>query len=133
MRGKVTGLGGIFFTCKDVQATKNWYKEHLGLSTDDYGCTFWIEASNVANGAITQQWSPFSKDNSHFDSNRQEFMMNFRVAHIEELMAHLKSKNIEILGDMESHDYGKFAWIKDLDGRKLELWEPANEHLFKNQ
>jgi predicted enzyme related to lactoylglutathione lyase len=60
-------------------------------------------------------------------------MINYRVDHLEELLATLKSQNITVVGDMQTFDYGKFAWIIDIDGRKVELWEPANEHLFEQQ
>lgn len=128
---RVTGLGGIFFKCKDVQATKDWYAKHLGLPVNDYGCTFWQEPAVKGSTKKSQQWSPFKADTTYFKPANQEFMINYKVDNLEEILLDLQDAGVTMAGDMESYDYGKFAWIIDIDGRKLELWEPANEHLFE--
>ena len=127
MKAKVTGIGGIFFTCKDVAATKAWYEKHLGLPVDDYGCTFW-----AGNGEkISQQWSPFKEETTYFDPKNQSYMINYRVDNLVLLYQQLKDNGVEIAGEIQEFDYGKFGWIIDIDGRKVELWEPANEQLFE--
>jgi predicted enzyme related to lactoylglutathione lyase len=129
---KVTGIGGIFFRCKDVEKTKQWYNKHLGLDTDAYGCTFW-QKNEDPNQEKSQQWSPFDQDTSYFGSSGQEFMVNYRVFDLKKLLSQLKKEDVVILGEIEEFEYGDFAWIKDCDGRKVELWQPKNEELFKNQ
>ncbi len=120
---RVTGFGGIFFKTKDPQAMRNWYKEHLGFNTHDYGATF--EGQDHQKSDIT--WSPFPETTAYFDPSEKDFMLNFRVANLEELVAALKEEGVKLVGDMEVHDYGKFAWILDPEGNKIELWEPASE------
>lgn len=128
---KVTGIGGIFFKCKDTQVTKAWYEKHLGLPVDDYGCTFWQAESVKLDKKASQQWSPFKSDSSYFDPGKQDFMINYRVADLKSLLEELKQNAVEVVGKMEEYDYGKFGWVMDCDGRKVELWEPSNEQLFE--
>ena len=125
MKKRVTGIGGIFFKSDDPTATKNWYKDHLGLNTDDYGCTFWWQ-DKQGNDATTQ-WSPFKKDTTYFEPSKKEFMMNFRVHNLKELLATLKEEGVTIVGKVEEYEYGKFGWILDPEGNKIELWEPIDE------
>lgn len=128
MKKRVTGIGGIFFKAKDPEQLKTWYKEHLGLPTDTYGCTFrWKDEEG--NDGITQ-WSPFKEDTAYFQPSEKPFMMNFRVEDLETLLQELKKEGIKTVGKIEKHDYGKFAWITDPEGNKIELWEP-NEYVFK--
>ena len=127
MKKRVTGIGGVFFKSEDPRATKDWYKTHLGLNTDDYGCTFrWKDEQG--NDATTQ-WSPFKKDTSYFEPSKKEFMMNFRVHNLTALLAALKEEGVTIVGKMEEYDFGKFGWILDPEGNKIELWEPIDEAL----
>ncbi|PHS10835.1 MAG: hypothetical protein COA88_00680 [Kordia sp.] len=122
---RVTGIGGVFFKSDDPKATKDWYKDHLGLNTDDYGCTFrWKDKQG--NDATTQ-WTPFKKDTTYFEPSKKEFMMNFRVYNLKELLATLKEEGVTIVGEIEEYKYGKFGWILDPEGNKIELWEPIDE------
>ena len=118
---RVTGIGGFFFKSNNPKDLKEWYKNHLGLSTDDYGCTFWWKDNDGK--ACSTQWSPFKDDTEYFAPSRKEFMQNFRVANLESLLSQLKSEGVTVVGKMESYDYGKFGWILDLEGNKIELWE----------
>ena len=127
---RVTGIGGIFFRCKDVQKTKEWYAKHLGLNTDDYGCTFWLPHLDKKEVA-SQQWSPFKADTNYFGESDQEFMINYKVEDLESLLETLKKEGVTIAGEMQQFDYGYFGWILDCDGRKVELWQTKNEQLFK--
>lgn len=124
MKKRVTGIGGIFFKSEDPKAAKDWYNKHLGLNTDDYGCTFWWK--DTEGNDATTQWSPFKKDTQYFEPSKKEFMMNFRVHDLEALLATLKEEGVTIVGDIETYDYGKFGWILDPEGNKIELWEPID-------
>ena len=121
---RVTGLGGIFFKTEDQKKTKDWYKNHLGLNTDDYGCTFWWK--DEENKKCATQWSPFKSDTDYFEPSKKEFMINFRVENLVELLNILTKEGVAVIGKMEEYDYGKFAWILDNEGNKIELWEPID-------
>ena len=125
MKKRVTGLGGFFFKTKDPDAIKNWYKKHLGIPTDRYGWTFWWKDKD-GNDCATQ-WSPMNSDTSYFKPSKSEFMMNFRVENLVELLEVLKKEGVTVVGEIEEFEYGKFGWILDPDGNKLELWEPVDE------
>lgn len=121
---RVTGIGGIFFKCKDPKNLKEWYKTHLGLNTNDYGATFeWRdEADSMKTGSTT--WSPFAETTKYFEPSKREFMINYRVADLEALVEELKKEGVTILDNIETYDYGKFVHILDGEGNKVELWEP---------
>ena len=125
MKNRVTGIGGLFFKTENPKTSKDWYKKHLGFNTDDWGCTFWWKDKN-GNDASTQ-WSPFKSDTDYFSPSKKEYMFNYRVHNLEELLVKLKEEGITVVGKMESYDYGKFGWILDLDGNKIELWEPIDK------
>lgn len=123
---KVTGIGGIFFKCQDPKTMKEWYHTHLGFDTNDYGATFeWREDSNPEKKGSTQ-WSPFSSTTKYFDPSTKDFMINYRVADLEALVAELKKEGVTIVDNVETYDYGKFVHILDPEGNKIELWEPTD-------
>jgi len=122
MKKRVTGLGGIFFKTKDPSKVKEWYKTHLGLNTDKYGCTFWWKDAEGKD--CSTQWSPFAADTTYFKPSEKSFMMNYRVENLKELLKVLKKEGVTIVGEIEEYDYGKFGWILDPEGNKIELWEP---------
>lgn len=117
---RVTGLGGIFFRCADPSATRAWYATHLGIDTDDYGATFAADPDPRAQSV----WSPFKADTDYFGPGGQDFMINFRVDDLEALLAQLAACGISCVGEPMDESYGKFGWVVDCDGRKIELWEP---------
>ena len=121
----VTGIGGVFFKTKDKKKILAWYQEHLGIEADDYGSKSfeWLEKSGK--DAITV-WSPFEDKSDYFDPSTQPFMINFRVRDLDGLLAHLKSKGVDQVGDIQEEPYGRFAWILDPEGVKIELWEPPD-------
>ena len=124
---KVTGIGGIFFKCKDAAKLKDWYQKHLGLNTNQYGATFeWFEGDDNTKKAQTQ-WSPFNETTKYFEPSAKEFMINYRVENLEALVEELKKEGVTVVDEIESFDYGKFVHIIDLEGNKIELWEPAGE------
>ena len=124
---KVTGIGGIFFKAKDPKASKDWYRKHLGIESNEYGAVFkWTNKENPDKDGSTA-WNPFPHDTNYFNPGNQEYMINYRVDDLEALLPLLKEEGVTIAGEMETYEYGKFAWIIDPDGKKIELWEPTDE------
>ena len=131
MNKKVTGIGGIFFKCHDTQKMKDWYNQNLGLQTDDYGTNFeWRQKENPEKTGSTQ-WSPFAETTKYFEPSTKDFMINYRVENLELLVADLQKNGVTILDKIESYSYGKFVHILDIEGNKIELWEPADEEYDK--
>ena len=124
MKNRVTGIGGIFFKTDDPNATKDWYNKHLGFNTDDWGCTFWWKDKD--GNKCSTQWSPFKQDSNYFDPSKKDFMFNYRVENLVELLDELKKEGVTVIDKIEEFEYGKFGWILDLDGNKIELWEPKD-------
>ena len=121
---KVTGIGGIFFKCKDPGKVREWYKTHLGLNTNQYGAVFeWRQGADTTKKGFTQ-WSPFAETTKYFEPSTKDFMINYRVENLEALLKELKSEDVTITDTIESVDYGKFVHILDVEGNKVELWEP---------
>jgi predicted enzyme related to lactoylglutathione lyase len=121
---RVTGLGGFFFKCENPNKIKEWYKNHLGIPTNQYGWTFEWKDDEGNEGAT--QWSPFEANTKYFSPSEKQFMLNYRVHDLEALLKVLKEEGVTIVGEMESYDYGKFGWILDPEGNKIELWEPTD-------
>jgi predicted enzyme related to lactoylglutathione lyase len=121
---KVTGLGGIFFKCKDPKKVREWYSTHLGLKTNEYGSVFeWRQGVDTTKKGFTQ-WSPFKETTRYFEPSTKEFMINYRVENLEALVAELKKNGVSVLDTIDAYDYGKFVHILDIEGNKIELWEP---------
>lgn len=121
---RVTGIGGFFFKSENPKELVAWYGKYLGLKTDDYGSTFWWKDAN-GNDCSTQ-WSPFASDTAYFAPSEKQFMQNFRVDNLELLLQKLSDEGVTIVGDMQTYEYGKFGWILDIEGNKIELWEPID-------
>lgn len=124
--GRVTGLGGLFFRSADPAATLNWYRTHLGIDSADWGgfAFQWREEEDPEEVGYTV-WGAFPVDTDYFSPSDESFMVNFRVANLEALVEALRTEGVEVVGDIQAHPNGKFAWILDPDGRKIELWEPV--------
>ena len=123
---RATGIGGIFFKCKDPKKIREWYQIHLGLNTNQYGAVFeWRQGADTAKKGFTQ-WSPFAEKTKYFEPSTRDFMINYRVENLEGLVEQLKSENVTILDKIETVEYGKFVHILDLENNKVELWE-AND------
>lgn len=121
---RVTGIGGIFFKSKDPKKMREWYQEHLGLEVNQYGSVFeWYQGADNSKKGFSQ-WSPFSEKTKYFQPSEKDFMINYRVQDLEKLVEQLKKENVTILDKMETYEYGKFIHIMDLEGNKIELWEP---------
>jgi predicted enzyme related to lactoylglutathione lyase len=123
---KVTGIGGIFFKCKDPKAVNEWYKIHLGFDTSPYGTSFeWRQLDDSKKKGLTQ-WNPFAENTKYFDPSTKDFMINYRVEHLEALVVQLKDEGVTIVDNIVDSDYGKFVHILDIEGNKVELWEPKD-------
>jgi len=120
---KVTGIGGIFFKCKDPKKMTEWYAKHLGLETNPYGATFeWYEGADSTKKAQTQ-WTPFAENTKYFEPSTKDFMINYRVENLVGLVEELKKEGVTIVDTIETYDYGKFVHILDAEGNKVQLWE----------
>jgi predicted enzyme related to lactoylglutathione lyase len=127
---RVTGLGGIFFKSENPGKSKEWYKKHLGLDTHEYGATFkWREMDDPKKTGRTE-WSLFDSKTKYLEPSKKDFMINYRVENLVELLKVLKEEGVQIVGEMETYDYGKFGWIMDPNGVKIELWEPLDESIL---
>ena len=125
---RVTGIGGIFFKAEDPKELKSWYAKHLGFEATEYGATFqWIELANPTTATPARtEWSPFEKNTTYFSPSEKPFMFNYRVENLKALLEVLKEEGVTIVGKMEEYPYGKFGWIMDPEGNKIELWEPVD-------
>jgi predicted enzyme related to lactoylglutathione lyase len=120
---RVTGIGGIFFKCKDPGEIKEWYKTHLGFDVSPYGAKFdWAQGADSTNKGYTL-WTPFAEKTKYFEPSSKDFMINYRVENLEELVPELKKEGVTVLDSIENYDYGKFVHILDIEGNKIELWE----------
>lgn len=124
---RVTGIGGIFFKCNDPEKVRQWYKTHLGFDTNEYGAKFdWAQEEGSAQEGYTL-WIPFTEKTKYFEPSTKDFMINYRVEDLEALVVELKKEGVTVLDNIETYDYGKFVHILDVEGNKIELWEPADK------
>ena len=123
---KVTGIGGIFFKCKEPKKMREWYQIHLGLNTNQYGAVFeWRQGADTTKKGFTQ-WSPFKETTKYFEPSTKDFMINYRVENMEALVEQLKKEGVTVTDTIETYSYGKFVHIMDVEGNKIELWQ-AND------
>lgn len=118
---KVTGLGGIFFKSRDPSALAAWYAEHLGLPVDDWGGVRFDEDEGRAGYTL---WSPFAADTQHFAPSTQPYMINFRVDDLDALLTQLRAAGVTVDERVDQSEFGRFGWIMDPDGTRIELWQP---------
>ena len=123
---KVTGIGGIFFFSDDPNKTKSWYEKHLGLTIDDWGSSFEFRNAHRPDEINYLQWSPFERNSDYFNPSKKEFMINYRVQNIVDLVEQLKADGVEVLDEINYYDYGRFVHIMDNERNKIELWEPVD-------
>jgi predicted enzyme related to lactoylglutathione lyase len=128
---KVTGIGGIFFKSKNPTKTIEWYGENLGLAIDDYGSPFEFRNANNPETINYLRWSPFDANTTYFNPSEKEFMINYRVQNIKGLVRNLKNNGVTVLDSIQEFEYGKFVHIIDLEGNKIELWEPIDSFFTK--
>ena len=123
---KVTGIGGIFFFSDNPEKTKEWYADNLGLEVNQWGSSFEFRNANRPDEINYLQWSVFKQGSEYFAPSKKEFMINYRVQNIEALVNNLIEKEVTVVDEIETFDYGKFVHIMDPEGNKIELWEPVD-------
>lgn len=121
---KVTGLGGVFLKADDPERMYKWYEKHLGLAREEGVVLFrWRQAGDPEKPGMTV-WSLFRRDSKYFAPSKASFMINFRVADLDGLLAALRAAGVTVDDKREDSEYGRFAWILDPEGNRVELWEP---------
>ena len=123
----VLGLGGIFFKAQDPDKLAGWYREHLGLEVEGFGGVTFREPSDTGDSPRREAyvtWSPFPADTEYFSPSSKQFMINFRVANLEELLAKLRREGVTVDDKAEKSEFGYFGWAMDPEGNRIELWEP---------
>ena len=122
---RVVGVGGIFFKAKNPEKLRDWYRDHLGFAVDNWGGVV-FQPSGTAESVETEQtgWSLFKEDSTHFAPSTQNFMINYRVDDLHGLIAQLRAEGCNVDDKVDDSEYGKFGWVIDPEGNKVELWEP---------
>jgi len=122
---RVTGIGGVFFKARDPKALAEWYRVHLGMNVEDWGGVAfrWVTDANPS-GTGTTIWSPFKEDTAYFAPSDSTFMVNFRVEDLHAVLAALRAEGCQVDDKVEESDFGKFGWVMDPEGNKVELWQP---------
>jgi predicted enzyme related to lactoylglutathione lyase len=125
MTPRVVGIGGIFFKARDPDRLRAWYREHLDLAITDWGgVVFEPMTASPAGRAGTTVWSIFPADTTYFEPGTSPFMINYRVEDLDAVLATLRSEGCEVDDRVESSEFGRFGWVVDPEGNRLELWEP---------
>jgi catechol 2,3-dioxygenase-like lactoylglutathione lyase family enzyme len=117
MTKRAVGIGGVFFKGRDPERLRAWYRDHLGLEVADWGGV-------VFDGPGTTVWNIFSEDTRYFDPSPAPFMINYRVENLDRVLAALRSEGCEVDEKVEASEYGRFGWVMDPEGNRVELWEP---------
>lgn len=120
---RVTGIGGVLFKAKDPKALSEWYRVHLGVPVQAWGGAAFRWADD-ANGTGTTAWNLFKEDTSYFAPSTASFMINYRVADLHALLAALRAEGCKVEDKVDESEYGKFGWVIDPEGNKVELWQP---------
>jgi predicted enzyme related to lactoylglutathione lyase len=122
---RVTGIGGIFFKAKDPKALAEWYRKHLGIDVQEWGgATFLWQTSDNPEPHGCTVWSLFPGDTKYLEPSESPFMVNYRVEDLGALLEVLKTEGCHVIDKTEDSEFGKFGWVLDPEGNKVELWEP---------
>jgi predicted enzyme related to lactoylglutathione lyase len=124
---RVTGIGGVFLRSRDPGALAKWYAQHLGNKLNDFNGAAFEWTDEVPAGTGMTAWSTFPTDTGYFGDGPQLTMINYRVDDLDALLAELIAAGVWIDPKRDEASYGKFAWIKDCDGNRLELWQPLSD------
>lgn len=120
---RVTGVGGVFLRSADPKALRAWYAEHLGVDVGEYGATFmWTD--EVPKGTGMTAWNTFPAASDYMGAPSQGVMINYRVDDLDALLAQLEAAGVWVDPKRMNESYGRFAWITDCDGNRVELWQP---------
>lgn len=126
---KVIGIGGIFFKSENPQQVKEWYAQNLGLAVGPHGAPFEFRNARRPDEVNYLNWEAFPDTTDYFEPSEKQFMINYRVQHIEALVENLKQNGVIIVDEITDYPYGKFVHIMDPEGNKIELWEPIDSFL----
>jgi catechol 2,3-dioxygenase-like lactoylglutathione lyase family enzyme len=122
---RVTGLGGVFLRARDPKALTNWYAEHLGVPVTEWGGVLFVwDECAAPDGHGATVWSLFPADTDYFGESGQQAMLNFRVDDLDALLEQLRAKGVWVDPKQMDEANGRFAWIRDGEGNRVELWEP---------
>ena len=122
---RVTGIGGIFIKSKDPDRLRDWYKRHLGIDVQDWGgAAFAWRGPDNPEGRGQTAWSVFDETSSYFDPSKSPFMVNYRVESLHTLLSALRSEGCTVDAKVEESEFGKFGWVMDPDGNRVEHWDP---------
>lgn len=125
MMHRVTGIGGVFIKAREPQALRDWYRKHLGMEIEAWGgMSFRWQTPEASNPQGATVWSVFEPDSDYFAPSQAPFMVNYRVADLHGLLAALRAEGCDVVDKTDESEYGKFGWVMDPEGNKLELWEP---------
>ena len=124
---RVTGIGGVFLRSRDPRALEAWYAKHLGLVLEAYGGAILKWTDEVPPGTGQTTWSAFPRDTGYFGKGDQAVMINYRVDDLDALLDQLIAAGVRVDPKRQNESYGRFAWIEDLDGNRVELWQPPSE------
>jgi len=128
---RVTGIGGVFLRARDPEALGAWYKRQLGVPYEDgFAKLIWAEDPHPDGQTI---WAPFDLDTAYFGSEKQQAMINFRVDDLDALLAELAANGVEIVPERMDEGFGRFAWVIDCEGNRVELWEPSRPPVAEDQ
>lgn len=125
---RVTGIGGIFFKSRDPSALGDWYRSNLGVDVQEWGGAVfrWRDADDPARDGTTA-WSLFPADTQYLGPGGAPFMVNYRVADLDAMLAQLRAAGVPVEERIEDSEFGRFGWATDPDGNRLELWQPPAE------
>lgn len=125
---RVIGVGGIFFKAKDPKRLSAWYQDHLGVPVQSWGGAVfnWSEGTRAGEPGTTV-WNIFPDTTKYFDPGKASFMVNYRVADLHDLLGKLRSEGCQVDEKVDESEFGKFGWVTDPEGNKIELWEPPTE------
>ncbi len=126
---RVIGLGGIFFKASDPKNLYAWYERHLGIKETNpgQGVTFpWRRPEDPSSETVTT-WAIFPSDTKYFGPSQASCMLNYQVEDMDALLEALRAEGVTIDPKREDYDFGRFAWIVDPEGNRIELWEPPKK------
>jgi catechol 2,3-dioxygenase-like lactoylglutathione lyase family enzyme len=122
---RVMGMGGIFFKATDKASLALWYRDNLGVPVEEaWGGAIFRWKENNPKGDAHTVWSPFAADTDYFSPSTKGFMVNFRVADLHAMLNQLRANGCDVDKKVEEGEYGKFGWVMDPEGNRIELWEP---------
>ncbi len=123
---RVRGIGGIFFKCADPDVVRAWYRDHLGIPVESWGGVSFVWDADALPGKTpgSTVWSPFAADTKYFAPSTHDYMVNFRVADLDAMLAQLRELGDTVDDKIEESEFGRFGWVMDPEGRRVELWEP---------